>query len=141
MASNINTVTLGGRLTRDPELKATNSGVSILEFGLASNTSRKNQAGQWEDVAGFYDCKVIGSRADSLARILRKGMPVVIAGRLSYSQWEKDGQKRSKVEIVADSVELPPKQDGHQAQPAQQANQGLTYDGAPLDFYEEDIPF
>lgn len=140
MSSNINTVTLGGRLTRDPELKATKSGVSILEFGLASNTSRKNQAGQWEDVAGFYDCKVIGSRADSLARIMRKGMPVVVAGRLSYSQWEKDGQKRSKVEIVADSVELPPKQDGHQ-QPAQQAAQGLTYDGAPLDFYEEDIPF
>lgn len=140
MASNINTVTLGGRLTRDPELKATQSGVSILQFSLASNTSKKNQAGQWEDVAGFYDCKVIGSRADSLARILRKGMPVVIAGRLSYSQWEKDGQKRSKVEIVADSVELPPKQEGHQ-QPAQQAYGGLTYDGQPLDFYEDDIPF
>lgn len=140
MANNINTVTLGGRLTRDPELKATKSGVSILEFGLASNTSKKNAAGQWEDVAGFYDCKVIGTRADSLARIMRKGMPVVVAGRLSYSQWEKDGQKRSKIEIVADSVELPPKQDGNQAQPAQ-AHSGLTYDGAPLDFYEDDIPF
>lgn len=138
MASNINTVTLGGRLTRDPELKATQSGVSILAFGIASNTSRKNQAGQWEDVAGFYDCKVIGSRADSLARILHKGMPVVVAGRLSYSQWEaKDGSgKRSKIEIVAESVELPPKQDGgavaqgyHQQQP-----DPVIYDDIDLPF-------
>lgn len=135
MANNINTVTLGGRLTRDPELRATQSGVSILEFGIASNTSKKNQAGQWEDVAGFFDCKVFGSRADSLSRILRKGMPVVVAGRLSYSQWEKDGQKRSKVEIVAETVELPPKQDGgHQQQPQQAAP--VAYD-----FGYEDIPF
>lgn len=137
MASNINTVTLGGRLTRDPELKATQSGVSILEFGLASNTSRKNQAGQWEDTAGFYDCKVIGSRADGLARILHKGMPVVVSGRLSYSSWEaKDGSgKRSKVEIVAEHVELPPKQDGAAAhqQPAQQA-QPIIYDDIDLPF-------
>ena len=135
MSNNINTVTLGGRLTRDPELKATQSGVSILEFAIASNTSRKNQAGQWEDVAGFFECRVFGSRADSLARILHKGMPVVVAGRLSYSQWEaKDGSgKRSKIEIVADMVELPPKQDGHQAQPAQQA--------APTVYDYDDIPF
>lgn len=143
MSNNINQVVLGGRLTRDPELKATQSGVSVLVFSLASNTSRKNQAGQWEDVAGFYDCKVIGSRADSLARILHKGMPVVVAGRLSYSQWEaKDGSgKRSRVEIVANDVELPPKQDGNQGQAAQA--QGLTYDGQPLnfDYDDEDIPF
>lgn len=137
MASNINTVTLGGRLTRDPELKATQSGVSILAFGIASNTSRKNQAGQWEDVAGFYDCKVIGSRADSLARILHKGMPVVVAGRLSYSQWEaKDGSgKRSKIEIVAESVELPPKQDGAAAQGYhQQQPEPVIYDDIDLPF-------
>lgn len=135
MSNNINTVTLGGRLTRDPELKATQSGVSVLAFGLASNTSRKNQAGQWEEVPGFYDCKVIGSRADGLARILRKGMPVVVSGRLSYSQWEKDGQKRSKVEIMADVVELPPRQDGAQAQGYQQQAAPAVYD------YEDEIPF
>lgn len=138
--SDINQVCLGGRLTRDPELRATQSGVSVLTFGLASSESRKNQAGQWEDVAGFFDVTILGKRAESLSRILHKGMPVVVAGRLRYSSWEaKDGTgKRSKVEIVADNVALPPKQDGNQGQAAQ----GLTYDGQPLNFaYDDDIPF
>lgn len=102
----INKVTLTGRLTRDPELRATAGGTQICSFGLAVNGQRKNhQTGEWEDVPNFFDCSVWGARGEALSRILHKGQKVAVAGRLRWSQWEKDGQKRSKVEVfVGDLV-------------------------------------
>lgn len=119
MASSINIAVISGNLTRDPELRMTPGGTQVLNFGVAVNDRAKNQqTGEWEDRPNFIDCVLFGNRADALSRILRKGIKVSVSGSLRWSQWERDGQKRSKVEVVADEVVLmQAQQDGHQ-QPA-----------------------
>lgn len=103
----INRVNLSGRLTRDAELRATQSGSSILSFGLAVNDRRKNpQTGQWEDYANYCDCIVFGNRAQGLAPYLTKGTKLALEGKLRWSSWERDGVKRSKLEVIVDEVEL-----------------------------------
>lgn len=103
----INRVNISGNLTRDPQMRATQSGTQILSFGVAVNDRRRNpQSGEWEDVPNFIDCVVFGNRADALQRFLTKGMKVAIEGKLRWSQWEKDGQKRSKIEVIVDEVEF-----------------------------------
>lgn len=120
-----NRVCISGNLTRDPELRQTAGGSQVLGVGVAVNDRRKNQqTGQWEDVPNFVDCVVFGNRAEALAAILHKGDKVAIDGRLRYSSWEaKDGTRRSKLEVVAEEVELMqrPRQAAQQAhQPAAQ---------------------
>lgn len=108
----INRVNISGNLTRDPELRATQGGTSILTFGMAVNDRRRNpQSGEWEDYPNFVDVVVFGNRCDFLSKQLHKGKKVHVEGKLRYSSWEKDGQKRSKLEVVMDEIdfELPPK--------------------------------
>ncbi len=104
----INRVTVSGNLTRDPELRATSSGLSVLNIGMAVNDRRKNQeTGQWEDQPNFVDVTVFGARADALSSILSKGFKIAVDGKLRWSQWEnKQGERRSKLEIIADEIEL-----------------------------------
>ena len=99
----INRVNVSGNLTRDPELRATQGGTSVLRIGLAVNDRARNQqTGEWEDRANFVDCVVFGKRAEALAGMLAKGQRVAIDGRLRYSSWEaQDGSHRSKLEVVA----------------------------------------
>jgi single-strand DNA-binding protein len=105
--SDINRVTLVGRLTRDPELRALPSGTSVLSLGLAVNGRQKDQTGNWIDKPNFFDVKVFGAQADMLANHLAKGRRVGVDGRLDWSSWEaQDGTKRSKVEVVAQSVQF-----------------------------------
>lgn len=131
--SNINKVIISGRLTRDPELRATTGGTAVLGLGMAVNDRRKNQqTGQWEDQTNFIDCTLFGSRAEALARVLSKGMLVCVEGHLRWSQWDtKDGQKRSKIEVIVDEIEIPsrPQGDGGQtyASQAQQADGSMAY--------------
>ena len=93
----INKVLISGNLTRDPELRSTAGGVNILSFGVAVNDRRRNANGEWDDYPNYIDCTIFGVRAESLSRILTKGMKVAIEGKLRWSQWERDGQKRSKI--------------------------------------------
>ena len=103
----INRVVISGNLTREPELRRTQSGMAILSMGVAVNDRRRNpQTGDWEDYANFIDCSVFGKRAESLSNILTKGMKVSIEGKLRWSQWERDGQKRSKIEVIVDEIEF-----------------------------------
>jgi single-strand DNA-binding protein len=103
----INRVNISGNLTRDPELRATSTGTQVLTFGVAVNDRRRNpQTGEWEDVPNFVDCVVFGNRADPLSRFLSKGSKVAIEGKLRWRQWEKDGQKRSKLEVTANEVDI-----------------------------------
>lgn len=103
----MNSVNISGNLTRSPELRETTGGTTILSFGVAVNDRRKNpQTGEWEDYPNFVDCILFGKRADSLSRILTKGMKVSVSGRLHYSSWEKDGQRRSKIEVIAEDIDL-----------------------------------
>lgn len=132
----INRVIITGNLTRDPELRRTQSGLPVLDFGVAVNDRRKNSStGEWEEYANFLDCTMFGARAESLSSILAKGVKVAVEGKLRWSQWERDGQKRSKVSIIADEVELPPRSRDAAAVPspdAPPAGEGV---------YDDDIPF
>ncbi len=103
----INRVIISGNLTRDPELRQTQSGMAVLSFGVAVNDRRKNPTtGEWEDYPNFVDCTMFGARANSLSQYLSKGTKVSIEGKLRWSQWERDGQKRSKLEVIVDELEF-----------------------------------
>lgn len=121
----INRVMISGNLTRDPELRATGSGMQILHFGVAVNDRRRNQqTGEWEDYPNFVDCVVFGARAEPLSRFLSKGAKVAIEGKLRYSSWEaKEGGRRSKIEVVVDDLEFLSSRNGQGGQP-QQGYQG-----------------
>jgi single-strand DNA-binding protein len=125
----LNKVFISGNITRDPELRATSGGTSVLGFGVAVNERRKNpQSGEWDDRANFFDCSVFGKRAESLSRILHKGMKCCIEGKLRWSQWnDKNGQKRSKVEIIVDEIEFMSRRDQGEAQNQPQQQQVNNY--------------
>jgi single-strand DNA-binding protein len=107
VAGDINRVTLVGRLTRDPELRHLPSGSAVLQLGLAVNGRQRDDAGNWTDKPNFFDIKVFGNQAETLAQHLAKGRRVGVDGRLDWSSWEaQDGTKRSKVEVVAQTVQF-----------------------------------
>jgi single-strand DNA-binding protein len=104
---NINRVVLTGNLTRDPELRSTGNGMAICKLGIAVNTRRKNNAtGDWEEKANFFRITVFGRQAESCGQYLAKGRPVAIDGRLEWSEYEVEGQKRQSVDIIADNVQF-----------------------------------
>ena len=141
----INHVTVSGNLTRDPELRSTASGMAVMNFGVAVNDRRKNpQTGEWEDYPNFIDCTMFGTRAEKLSPYLSKGSKVAISGKLRYTSWEKDGQRRSKVEVVVDDLEFMSRGDQSHQQPQQQyqhQHQAAPQQGYQPDVYAEDIPF
>lgn len=124
----INKVIVTGNLTRDAELKVLASGTNLLQFSVAVNDRRKNAQGEWEDYANFFDCTMFGARAAALGAYMVKGTKVGIEGKLHWSSWEHEGQKRSKVDITVDNIELL----GGKKESVQQS--------APA-MYEEDCPF
>lgn len=138
----INRVIISGNLTRDPELRSTASGFPVLGFGVAVNDRRKNQqTGEWEDYPNFIDCTMFGARAESLSRYLSKGTKVSIEGKLRWSQWERDGQKRSKIEVIVDELEFMSSRNGDTASaPAAVAAPAPVVSSSPS-VYDEDIPF
>jgi single-strand DNA-binding protein len=101
----LNHVVLIGRLTRDAELKAIASGQSVCKFSIAVNRRRKN-GDQWEDEANFFDIVVWGRQGESLHQYLVKGKMVAVDGELRQDRWQQDGQNRSKIEIVANNLQL-----------------------------------
>lgn len=144
----INRVIISGNLTRDPELRNTAGGVSILGFGVAVNDRRRNaQTGEWEDYPNYIDCTMFGARAESLSRILTKGVKVSIEGKLRWSQWEKKdtGEKRSKIEVIVDELEFMSSRNSDYNNGGN--NNARSYNAAPApaveatSIYDEDIPF
>src|ERR1700710_240516 len=107
-ATNINRVVMTGNLTRDPELRSLQSGLSVCSLRIASNTRRKdNSSGEWVDKPNFFDVTVWGAQGENCARYLAKGRPVALDGRLEWREWEdKDGNKRQSIDIIADSVQF-----------------------------------
>ncbi|HKI49783.1 MAG TPA: single-stranded DNA-binding protein [Desulfobacteria bacterium] len=132
MAS-FNKVLLMGNLTRDPELRFTSNGSALAKFGLAVN--RKYKAGdEWKEEVCFVDITVWGKQAENCAEYLSKGRPVFIDGRLQFSTWETDdGQKRNKLEVVANTVQFLG-QSGGGGKPGMQPDM----EDAPV---KDDIPF
>jgi single-strand DNA-binding protein len=120
MARSFNQVTLMGNLTRDPELRTTPNGASVCGFSLALNRSYKNSEGNWQEATDYIDIVAWGPLGERVAQYLTKGRPALVSGRLQSRSWEQDGQKRSKVEVVANDVTFlgGPGGGGGQAAPA-----------------------
>lgn len=103
----INKCQLSGNISRDPEIRQTASGMPVLTFGLAVNERQKNsRTGEWEDYTNWIDCTMFGKRAESVHKWLEKGKKVFVDGKLRYSQWERDGQKRSKIEVIVEDIDF-----------------------------------
>ena len=133
----INSVSFVGNITFDPELKATQSGMQILSFNVAINEKKKNNStGEWEDAPVFVGCTMFGKRAESISRYISKGSRVAVDGRLHYSQWEKDGEKRNKLDVIVDNIEFMSRKGENTNQ---SSSAGATTQIA--DVYDEDVPF
>ena len=104
MGKSINQVFLMGNLTRDPEMRVTPQDQSVTSFSLALNRSYKNAAGEWEEATDFIDVVAWGVLAEQVSGRLQKGNRAIVTGRLQSRSWEKDGQKRNKVEVLATDV-------------------------------------
>ena len=131
----INKSIFSGNIGQEPELRSTPSGMPILTFSLAVTDRVKNkQSGEWENYTNWMNCIMFGSRAESVAKLIGKGSKVVVECKARWSQWEKDGVKRSKTEFIVDEIEFL----SQATQGAQRDTQSQQSDSSP---YDEDIPF
>ena len=105
MAS-FNRVILVGNLTRDVELRHTPSGLPVTEVGMAVNDRRKSASGEWVEETTFVDVTLWGRTAEVASEYLGKGAPVLIEGRLKFDTWESEGQKRSKLRVVGERMQM-----------------------------------
>ncbi len=139
----INRVVVSGNLTRDPELRSTANGTAVLSLGIAVNDRRKNpQTGEWEDFPNFIDCTMFGARAEAVSRYLSKGQKVLIEGKLRWSQWERDGQKRSKIDVIVDEIEFMNPRSENSNQGAYGSYAPSSHPEAPVpDLDDSEIPF
>lgn len=112
MARSVNQVIMMGNLTRDPEVRQTPNGQSVCSFGLALNRSFKGADGQWQEATDFVDVVAWAQLGERVAQYLHKGSRVLVQGRLQYRSWEQDGQKRSKLDVVAVDVTFLDGRDG-----------------------------
>ena len=140
--ADINQVILIGRLTRDVELKYTNTGFAIANLALAVNR-RVKRDDTWQDEGNFFNCVLIGKRAEALAQYLVKGKQLGIQGELRQNRWEQDGQPRSRVEIFINDIQL---LGGRGSEPsvrgtAEQAGQYSSPEIPTADDFDDDIPF
>lgn len=101
-----NTVDLVGNITRDPELRFTPGGMAVAQFGLAVNRRRQDRNTQeWKEETSFFDVVAYGTLAENVSESLARGSRVIVQGRLEQRSWEtQDGDKRSKIEVVADEI-------------------------------------
>jgi single-strand DNA-binding protein len=101
-----NRVVLIGNVTRDIQLKYTPAGLAVTEVGLAMNDRRKNAQGEWVEEAVFVDVTLWGRTAEVASEYLSKGSPLFVEGRLKLDTWEKDGEKKSRLRIVGERIQL-----------------------------------
>lgn len=147
MAS-FNSVVLLGNCTRDIEMKYTQGGTAVCDIGLAVN-ERVKKNDQWVDEPCFVDCTCFGRTAEIAGEFIEKGSPVLVSGRLKYEQWEADGQKRSKLKVLVDRLQLiTTRSGGEREQPQQQPRQqsqrrsaGASNRQSAPPPPEDDVPF
>ena len=150
MAS-FNRVILVGNLTRDIELRYTPGGTAVTELGMAVNDRRKNQTGEWVEETTFVDVTLWARTAEVASEYLGKGDSLLVEGRLKLDSWETDGQKRSKLRVVGERMQMlggrkggggpgspRPPQQSQAAQYSQPASQEAPAGPGPMD---DDIPF
>ena len=130
-----NRVILVGNLTRDIELKYTQGGTAVTDIGMAVNDRRKSATGEWIDETTFVDVTLWGRTAEVASEYLGKGSPILIEGRLKLDTWETDGQKRSKLRVVCDRMQMLGGSGGGGGRPRQQSSQQVSQQGPPSDSY------
>jgi single-strand DNA-binding protein len=104
MARSFNQVILMGNLTRDPELRQTPTGQNVCSFSLALNRSYKDSGGEWQEATDYIDIVAWGPLGERVSQYLSKGRRCLVQGRIQSRSWEQDGQKRNKVEVLANDV-------------------------------------
>lgn len=143
--ANLNKVLLIGRLTRDPELRHTPSGMAVADLGLATNRTRKSASGEKIEETTFVDVTAWGKTAELAAQYLRKGRSVFVDGFLKYDQWTTpEGQKRSKLTVTAENLQFLDSKDGAQGQPSsRESSSGQSIHNGPPEANpdDDDIPF
>jgi len=127
MAS-FNRVILLGNLTRDVEIKYTQSGLAVTEVGLAVNDKRKDASGNWVEETTFVDVTLWGRTAEVASEYLSKGSPILVEGRLKLDTWETDGQKRSKLRVVGERMQMVGSRSGSAAPNAAKVREPAAYD-------------
>ncbi|MGL4525032.1 MAG: single-stranded DNA-binding protein [Spirochaetia bacterium] len=134
--TDINNLTIMGRLTKDCEMKYSSGGMAIVSFSIAVNLSERDSSGQWEDKASFFDVTLFGNQAESLSSYLAKAQQVCVQGHLKQERWNSDGVMHSRVKIVANRVNLV----GGGKKETPPNNQSAKVVQSNSDF-EDDIPF
>lgn len=140
--ANTNVVILAGNLTRDPELKYAKSGSAFANISIANN-ERVKKGDEWVDKTGFYDVTLFGNTAEVAGKYLHKGSKVIIEGKLDYQSWEADGQKRSKVCIIGNKMQMLDKKGDGSAPATAPKQESAPYSGGVSedDFGGDDLPF
>ena len=128
MALNLNHVVVAGRLTRDPQVKVLATERAVAEFGLAINRRWKGADGEYKEESTFLEIEAWGRTAELVGQYLAKGSPVYVEGRLRLDNWQdKDGHRRTRVKIVAETVQfLAGRKDGAAADPAAASDAGAS---------------
>jgi len=121
----MNNIQILGTITREPELKYTQGGSAILNFGIAYNDKWKDQNGEMKEKGHFFDVSVFGKQAETINQFFNKGSRILIDGSLDFQSWEQDGQKRSKVGIKLNRFTFVDKRDSQS--PAQGQQQQQSY--------------
>ena len=127
----LNKAMVFGNLTRDPELRALPSGMNVASFSVATNRVYKDRDGKKQEQTDFHNIVVFGRQADTVAQYLKKGSSAFVEGRMQTRSWEgKDGEKKYRTEVVADSVQFGPRSSGSGGSGgSREQNDG----GAPMD--------
>jgi single-strand DNA-binding protein len=137
----INLVVITGNLTKDPEVRTTKGGTTVVTLRVAVN-GRQKQGDKWVDRPDYFNVTVWGKQGENCAEYLSKGRPVAVQGRLRFDEWESDGRKRYDVSITATSVQfLPSKDDSSSRRGDPGEYKEEQPDVSPGSSYEDDIPF
>jgi len=138
-----NRVVLVGNITREIELRYTQSGTAVTDVGLAINERKKNQSGEWVDDPQFIDITLWGRTAEVAGEYLGKGSPILIEGRLKLETWESDGQKRSKLKVIGERMQMLGKPEANSNTADQNGAAAGGTDDTPVatGVTEEGVPF
>ena len=138
--ADINQVVLVGRLTRDAELKYTNTGTAVCKMSIAVNRRRKSND-EWINEASFFNIVLWGKIGEAISQYLVKGKQVGVVGELRQNKWEQDGQPRSRVEVVASNIQLLGGRSDASKPEADADESAIPSPAKSKDDFEDDIPF
>ena len=139
MARGFSKVIIVGNITRDPELRSTPSGTQVCGFSVAVNRNYRDGSGEQKENVSFFDCSAWGKSGEIIAQYAKKGREILVSGRLEQRSWEdKEGQKRSRVEIVVEDFNFIGGADGS-ASGSKSASGAAASDVAPDDISDEPI--